>query len=238
MLECTRIAFGESSAIDLERIEAHADILGYYADLVDFRRREAGADLISAMANGTVDGRPLTDEEIFLNCDGLISGGNETTRHASVGGVLALIREPDQWRRAASSPDRIDTAVNEVLRYTSPALHVLRTAARNTEIAGRAIGAGEAVTVWMPSANRDDAVFEAPDRFDVTRTPNQHLAFGNGAHFCLGGALARAELRVLFTELFENAYGAELVGPVRRLRSNLIWGYESLPVRLHPRADG
>lgn len=131
----------------------------------------------------------------------------------------------------------MDGVVDEILRFTSPAMHVLRTAARDTEIAGRPIRAGDPVTVWMPSANRDETVFEAPERFDVRRTPNPHVAFGVGPHFCLGGALARTELRVLFSELLAQAGSAEPAGPARRLHSNLIWGYESAPVLLH-RRDG
>ncbi|WP_051709086.1 cytochrome P450 [Streptomyces sp. NRRL S-350] len=237
MLNSTRAAFGASDVDPITRLEAHAGMLAYYADLVDFRREEPGEDVISAMVNGLVDGVPLTDEEIFLNCDGLISGGNETTRHATVGGLLALAAHPDQWHLAAGSPDRMDAVVDEVLRFSSPAMHVLRTAARDVEIAGRPIRAGDRVTVWMPSANRDETVFEAPRRFDVRRAPNPHVAFGVGPHFCLGGALARTELRVLFTELLAQAAGAEPAGPARRLHSNLIWGYESAPVLLH-RRDG
>ncbi|MFD8781624.1 cytochrome P450 [Kitasatospora sp. NPDC059599] len=237
MLNSTRAAFGASEVDPIARLEAHAGMLAYYADLVDFRRDEPGDDVISAMVNGLVDGVPLTDEEIFLNCDGLISGGNETTRHATVGGLLAFAADPGQWRTAAADPEGMDGVVDEILRFTSPAMHVLRTAARDTEIAGQPIRAGDPVAVWMPSANRDETVFDAPERFDVRRTPNPHVAFGVGPHFCLGGALARTELRVLFTELLARAEGAEPAGPARRLHSNLIWGYESAPVLLHPR-DG
>jgi cytochrome P450 len=233
LLECTRTAFGELSPDPLKRIEAHAAILDYYADSVDDRRRTPTDDVMSALANGTVDGVPLTDEEVFLNCDGLISGGNETTRHASVGALLALIQNPGEWRRAADSPEALDLLANEILRYTSPALHVLRTPRQDVEVGGQRIRAGEPVTVWMAAANRDEAVFADPERFDVSRTPNNHIAFGAGAHYCLGASLARAELRVLFGELLATFSGGDLAGPVRRLRSNLIWGFESLPVTLH-----
>lgn len=235
MLERTQIAFGVSDEDTIERLEAHASILEYYQDLVVQRRQRPADDLISTMANGLVDGAPLTDEEIFLNCDGLISGGNETTRHASAGGLLALIRDPGQWRLAAGSPEHLDTLVDEVLRYTSPALHVLRTPCRDVEIAGTQIRAGDPVTVWMPSANRDEEVFADPDRFDVTRTPNNHLALGIGPHYCLGSSLARTELRVLFGELLASCAGGDLIGPVGRFPSTLIWGFDSLPVRLYRR---
>lgn len=239
MLKCTRVAFGENDVDPMDRLEAHAAILEYYQDLVDDRRRNPGDDVVSAMVNGLVDGVPLTDEEIFLNCDGLISGGNETTRHATVGGLLALIRDPDQWQTAARAADRapesVETLANEVLRYTSPAMHVLRTPREDVEIAGQLIRAGEPVTVWMPSANRDETVFEAPDRFDATRTPNNHIALGIGPHYCLGASLARTELRVIFGELLAAVRGGELTGPVGRLSSNLIWGFDSLPVLLRRR---
>ncbi|WP_227983811.1 cytochrome P450 [Nocardia spumae] len=228
MAERTRIAFGESSATAMERLAAHADIFEYYEDLVARRRREPQDDVISSMVGCLVDGRPLSDEEIFLNCDGLISGGNETTRHAAVGGVLALVQDPSRWatwRRA--QPDLL---VNEILRWTSPALHVLRTPVEDVEIGGQRIRSGEPVTVWMPSANRDESAFEDATRFDPNRSPNPHIALGIGPHYCLGGALARTELRVLFEELLAGAAAVESAGPIRRLVSNLMWGYESLPV--------
>ncbi|GAA2018222.1 cytochrome P450 [Catenulispora yoronensis] len=235
MLRSTRVAFGESDSDPLERLEAHAQVLEYYQDLVAERRRRPREDVISTMAGGSVDGVPLTDEEIFLNCDGLISGGNETTRHASVGGLLALIDRPDQWRAASAAPEGLDAVADEILRFTSPAMHVLRTPCQDTEIGGQAIRAGEPVTVWMPSANRDEAVFDDPDRFDGARHPNPHLAFGMGPHHCLGATLARIELRVLFEELLRTFASGEPAGPARRLRSTLIWGYESAPVLLHRR---
>jgi cytochrome P450 len=233
MMESTRTAFGESQANPLDRMEAHAAILEYYQYLVESRRQEPGDDVISAMVKGGIDGVPLTDEEIFLNCDGLISGGNETTRHATVGGLLALIRNPDQWRIARDAPGQVEILVNEILRYTSPAMHVLRTTSEDVEVGGQLIRAHEQVAVWLPSANRDETVFDHPARFDVSRTPNNHIALGIGPHHCLGASLARTELRVLFSELLTTVRGAELTGSVRRLHSNLIWGFESLPVSLH-----
>ncbi|HVD90507.1 MAG TPA: cytochrome P450, partial [Jatrophihabitantaceae bacterium] len=235
MLRCTKIAFGESDSDPMDRLEAHADILTYYQDLLAERRRRPQDDVISAMVHGTVDGVALTDEEIVLNCDGLISGGNETTRHASVGGLLALIHDPVQWQSAAESPTEMDTLVNEILRHTSPAMHVLRTPRQDVEVAGQLIRAGEPVTVWLPSANRDDEVFTDAHRFDRTRTPNNHIAFGVGPHYCLGATLARIELRVLFGELLATFAGGEPAGPTRRLCSTLIWGYESTPVLLRRR---
>jgi cytochrome P450 len=233
LLGLTRTAFG--SGAPAEMVEAHTEILMYYDYLLELRRQDPQEDVVTALLHGEVNGVRLTDEEIFLNCDGLLSGGNETTRHAIVGGLLAFVEAPDQWRRLAPEPGLMATAVQEVLRFTSPAMHVLRTASRDTELGGCRIAAGEQVAVWLPAANRDGEVFPAPDAFDIGRSPNRHLTFAQGVHFCLGSALATTELTVMFTELLGLVDHAEATGPARRLRSNLIWGFESLPVALKPR---
>lgn len=234
MLTLTRTAFGTSEAESdpLRRSEAHTEILVYYSELIGRRRRDPGEDIVSALVNGSIDGRPLTDSEVYLNCDGLISGGNETTRHATVGGVLALMAHPAEFDRLRARPELVDSAVEEILRFTSPALHVLRTATRDTELGGRHIREGDRLALWLPSANRDEQVFPDSARFDAGRTPNRHLAFAAGTHFCLGAALAGQELRLLFEEIVRGVRHVEPAGPVRRLRSNLVWGYESVPVRL------
>ncbi|MFI6084326.1 cytochrome P450 [Streptomyces sp. NPDC051217] len=236
MLAQTGLAFGsEGTADPYSAAAAHADLMDYYGDLVAYRRRAPGDDLVTAMVEARVNGEPLTDEEIFLNCDGLISGGNETARHAAAGGVLALANHPDQLRRLADDPGILRTAVGEILRWTSPALHVMRTATVGTNLAGQQIRAGHRIVVFNAAANRDDEVFEEPDRFDLGRSPNRHLAFGNGTHHCLGSALAALQLTVLFGEIARRVAAIEPAGPARRLRSNLIWGYTSAPIRLTAR---
>ncbi|MFJ9692468.1 cytochrome P450 [Kitasatospora sp. NPDC101183] len=235
MLERIMVAFGsgEDEAADpLAPAEAHADILSYYEELLARRRREPQEDIVTALAHGTVDGVPLTDEEIFLNCDGLVSGGNETTRHASVGGLLALMRHPEQWAALREDPELLPTAVQEILRFTSPAMHVLRTATAPVEVAGHALAPGDQVALWLAAGNRDGTVFADPDRFDVTRRPNPHLTFAAGPHYCLGASLGTRELTVLFEELLRRVGDAELTGPPRRTRSILIRGHDALPVRL------
>ncbi|WP_405528522.1 amino acid adenylation domain-containing protein [Streptomyces avidinii] len=235
MLEHTRVAFEsmeENGKAGQDAIASHTEILLYYADLAEKRRRNPQDDVISALVHGTVDGKPLTDEEIYLNCDGLISGGNETTRHAIVGGVLAFAREPEQWRRLRAEPELIDSAVEEILRWTTPGTHILRTATRETELGGQRIEKGQSVVAWIPSANRDAQVFADADRFRLDRGVNRHLALGLGGHYCLGSALARAELRSFFAELARRVETVECVGPVRRVRSNHISGFEYAPVRL------
>ncbi len=237
MLERTRIAFGSMDGDEgdkLAKIEAHADILVYYDQLAACRRRQPEGDIVSALVDGEVDGVRLTDEEVFLNCDGLISGGNETTRHAAAGGLLALIENPDQWKRLRADAGIIPTAVVEILRYTSPGMHVLRTATRDVVIRDQPIRAGDRVTLWLAAANRDEDVFTSPERFDVGRSPNRHLTFAFGEHHCLGAALARMELTILLQELTARVSRIEQRGPARRLRSNLLRGLERLPVALHP----
>ncbi len=234
MLDRTQTAFGAASDTDpLARAQAHADILGYYASLITQRRREPADDLVSALARGMVDGVPLTDEEVFLNCDGLVSGGNETTRHAVVGGILALIDHPGQWRLMREDNDVLRTAIPEILRWSSPAMHAKRTPLRDVDLGGHHIRAGQPVTVWMPSANRDAAVFPRPDSFELTRTPNRHVTFGVGEHYCLGAALAQSELTVFFSEFAARVAEAERAGPVSLLPSSLIQGYRSAPAVLH-----
>lgn len=234
MLDRTRTAFGANGeqSDPMAVAEAHVDILTYYEDLAARRRREPADDIVTALVNGRVDDRPLTEEEIFLNCDGLISGGNETTRHATVGGLLAFVDHPDQWRRLRAEPGLLAPAVQEILRYTSPALHVLRTASAPADLGGVRIEAGDELALFLAAGNRDEAVFPDPDTFDITRSGGRHLTFATGTHFCLGSALATKELEIMFEQLAARVTEPVSVEPARRMASNLIWGYESAPVRL------
>lgn len=216
-------------------IEANSEILAYYEHLVKLRRKNPGDDVVSALIHGEVDGRPFTDEQIILNCNALLSAGNETTRHSMVGGLLAFIAFPDQWDRLRAHSELLPGAVQETLRYAGPVLHVLRTAVRATTVGDRDVSDGEKVAVWLPAVNRDGSVFTDPHRFDIGREPNRHLALSSGPHFCLGSSLAVLEITVLFEELLQHVERAELTGEPRRVRSNFIWGYETAPVRLLPR---
>jgi cytochrome P450 len=239
MVERTMIAWSTTSADDTEHAErqrAHAEIMIYFDDLIDRRRRDPQDDIVTALVNGEADGAPLTDQEIILNCDGIISGGNETTRHAAVAGLLALAENPEQWARLRADQSLVPAAVQEVLRYTSPVMHAVRTAASDTVVAGHRITAGEKLAAWLASANRDEKVFPAPDAFDIGRTPNRHLTFSHGTHHCLGGALAVTELETLFSVLLRLVRSIELAGTPRRLTSNLVWGFHASPVRLIPAA--
>jgi cytochrome P450 len=239
MVDRTRFAWSSTAldeAEEAKKIQAHTEILCYFQELAVERRRNPQDDLMSAMVCGEIDGAPLTEQEIFYNCDALISGGNETTRHATVGGLLALINNPDQWLLLRENPALMPSAIQEVVRYTSPVMHALRTAREDVELGGQQIRAGDHVVAWLPSANRDEEVFAEPERFDIERSPNRHLGFIQGNHYCIGAALAKLELTVMFDELMRRVEVAEITSPVRRLRSNLLWGFDSLPVKFVPRS--
>ncbi|MEV8457185.1 cytochrome P450 [Streptomyces sp. NPDC052095] len=239
MVERTRFAWSSTARDEAEearKVRVHTEILVHFQELAEERRRAPRDDLMSALVHGEVDGAPLTVQEILYNCDALVSGGNETTRHATVGGLLALIDNPDQWYRLRNEPGLMPTAIQEIVRYTSPVMHALRTATEDTEFGGARIRAGDHVVAWLPSANRDEKVFDDPERFDIGRDPNRHLGFIQGNHYCIGSSLARLELTVMFEELLRRVEVAELTGRVRRLRSNLLWGFDSLPVKFVPRA--
>ncbi|HET7737945.1 MAG TPA: cytochrome P450 [Tepidiformaceae bacterium] len=205
-----------------------------FARIVAERRQHRRDDLLSILIDAEIDDEKLSDEEILYFAYLLILAGNETTRNAISGGMLAFVENPAERARLAADPSLIDSAVEEVLRYTSPVMHMTRYATVDTAIRGQAIRAGERVAMWYPSANRDADIFPEPDRFDIGRTPNEHLAFGLGEHFCLGAGLARLELRVIYQEIFRRLPDIELAGDVERLRSNFIGGIKHMPVRFTP----
>jgi cytochrome P450 len=229
----TNEAFGAGDAT--ERRLAHFDILQYFEGLATARAKSPADDLVSVLATAQIDGRKLSMDEMILNCDNLLVGGTENTRIAASGGMLAFLQFPDQWQALSTEPTLLPAAVEEVLRWTSTATHIMRTASRPVTLRGRRIEAGERVTLWNPSANRDESVFDDPDRFRVCRKPNRHIALGGGEHFCLGGALGRVELRLLYDELLRSTARIELDGTPVRLSSIVVNGLEHLPLRLIPR---
>ena len=204
-----------------------------YANELALQRRDSPRDdLVSVLMRAEVDGEHLTEMEFDLFFLLLAVAGNETTRNLISGGMLALMQHPDQWRRLLGDRSLVPAAVEEMLRWVTPVMQFQRTAQRDTEIAGVPIAEGDRVGLFYVSANRDEAVFDEPDRFDVGRTPNDHVAFGaGGPHHCLGNNLARLEIRVMFEELLERAPGIEPNGPHRKLRSNFINGIKAMPVR-------
>ncbi|MFE5808221.1 MULTISPECIES: cytochrome P450 [unclassified Streptomyces] len=224
---------------DEVRTNAHSEIFLYFIELLAERRARPGDDLVSQIAHDTLvdegDGveRPLSDHEIVFNLNGVLSGANETTRYSAAGAVHMFAEHPDQWRLLRGlGQDGIAPAVEEILRWTTPGVHALRTAVRDTEINGIPIAEGARVTLWNVSANRDEDVFADPHSFRVDRRPNRHVAFGHGRHLCLGARLARFELGALLTEMLGVLDGFELAGPVTFNSSNFTWGINALPVRL------
>ncbi len=209
-------------------------MFGYYAQALMERKTARREDIISLLVDSEVDGEKLTDEDILWFCFLLILAGNETTRNAMSGGLLALCEHPEQKKKLLNDMSLIDSAVEEILRWVSPVTHMARVAKEDTAIRHQPIKAGERVVMWYPSVNRDEDVFPNADVFDITRTPNDHLAFGIGEHFCLGAGFARLELKVLFQELFRRFPDIELAGPAQRLRSTFIGGIKHLPVKFTP----
>jgi cytochrome P450 len=211
-------------------IDAFARASRFFVELTAERRRNPGDDLVSALVNGAITGEPLNEAEVIANCYILILGGQETTRNATSGGMLALIENPLEYAKFAANPRSL-TAIEEFLRWTSPVTHIMRVAARDAEFRGKNIRAGDRVVLWNLSANRDEEQFAEGEKFYVERTPNDHIAFGYGEHFCLGANLARLEMRVMFEEIMTRFKRLELAGPVEYLRSNTIAGIKRMPVR-------
>ncbi|MFI5320204.1 MAG: cytochrome P450 [Myxococcota bacterium] len=211
----------------------------YHAQVVaDRRAKPPGEDLISALIHAEIDGEKLDDEALRQEALLILIGGDETTRHVLVGGLYELLRNPQQKAALVRDPSRIPTAIEEMLRWVTPIQNMNRSATRDLEFHGTKIRKGDKLLLLYPSANRDEAVFEEPDRFDCARDPNEHLAFGGyGPHFCLGASLARLELRVMFEELLAHFPDVELASDAKpELRkSNFIVGFEKLPIRWNPR---
>jgi cytochrome P450 len=214
---------------------AMADGHAFFVKEAEYRRLHPGTDLVSAFVHGAIAGEPLTKDEIAFNCILLVLGGQETTRNATSGAMQALIEYPSERAKFTSNPSSVP-AIEEFLRWTSPVTHIMRIATRDAAIRGKHIRQGDRVVLWNASANRDPDQFVDPDRFDLTRAPNDHLAFGHGEHFCLGANLARLEMRVMFEEVLRRIPDIELAGPVERLRSNFVAGIKHMPVRFSPRS--
>ncbi|MBD0693705.1 cytochrome P450 [Streptomyces sp. CBMA123] len=217
---------------------ARNEILMYFMDLVEERREHPGEDVISMLVASSIDGVPLTDEDVVLNCYSLIIGGDETSRLTMIDCVHTLAARPEQWQRLKRREVAVETAVDEVLRWASPTMHFGRSVRRETELHGVRLRPGEIVTLWHASGNRDERVFARPERFDLGRTPNKHLAFGYGPHFCVGSYLAKVEIAELLTALRDFTTGFEQTGPARRIRSNFLTGFSTMPVRFEPDRAG
>lgn len=216
--------------------DARVSLFHYFNDLTEKRRKEPRDDLVSILANARIDGEPLPVFELMSYYLLLVVAGNETTRNATSGGLLALIENPDQLELVRRNPGLVKPLVEEVLRWTSPVIHFCRTPNEDVEIGDKKVRAGERLVLFYPSANRDEAVFDEPARFRVERRPNRHVAFGIGEHFCLGAHVARLELEVIFRHLVERLEWVDLAGPVERLRSSVVGGIKHMPIRYGLRA--
>ncbi|MGH8595345.1 MAG: cytochrome P450, partial [Gammaproteobacteria bacterium] len=190
------------------------------------------SDPLTLIVNATVNDQPLTSSQISHNAVQLILAGFETTRNAFSGGVLALLERPDQMALLRQDPKRLRLAAEEFVRWSDPVISIMRIATADTELGNRQIREGDRVVMWLPSANRDSEAFERPYDFDVTRHPNLHLGFGAGPHFCLGGPLAKLEIRLAMEELLARYDGIEITGPIERVQSTFVGGLKHLPVRL------
>ncbi len=206
-------------------------------DAIARRRAEPMDDLMSVLVHAEIDGDRLDDESIIHESLLILIGGDETTRHVITGGMYQLLIDPEQRQLLIDDPSRIPGAVEEMLRWVSPIRNMNRTVVADTELAGKQLEAGQKMLLLYPSANRDASVFPDPFRFDVTRQPNEHVAFGFGTHFCLGNSLARLELVCMFEHLLERMGDLELVGGEPENRpANFVSGYETMPVRFTPGA--
>ncbi len=206
-------------------------LMGYFTAHIERKRCAPDESVMTTLVQAEIDGAPMPDQEILSYAILLILAGNETTRNATSGGMLALIEHPEQFERLRDDPQLLNSAVEEMLRWTSPVIHFARTATRDTEIRGVPIRAGETLAMWYPSANRDEDVFARPDEFDINRSPNDHLAFGGfGEHFCLGANLARLEMRSIFRHVIGRLDQFERNGEAERLSSQLIGGIKRLPI--------
>jgi cytochrome P450 len=227
--------FGGSRKASISRLsieEAGSRMYNYGQELIASKRVSPTDDMLSVVANATVDDGGLTDLELYLFFSLLFSAGAETTRNAVAGGLLALADHPSQLDALCADLGLLSTAVEEMVRWTSPSPSKRRTATRDVELGGCFIEAGQKVQIWEGSANRDAAVFADPDAFDIARKPNPHLGFGQGVHYCLGANLARLELRVLFEELLDRFSSVQVVKPVEWTRSNRHTGIRHLVVEL------
>jgi cholest-4-en-3-one 26-monooxygenase len=231
---------GLSSTAPIEALVSAQTAFIEYAEyhrhvVADRRAKPRQDDLMSILVHAAIDGERLDDDALLQESLLILVGGDETTRHVISGGMDALLRHPDQYALLRREPARVTVAIEEMLRWVTPIQNMNRTAVHDVELCGESIRAGDKVLLLYPAANRDESVFPEPQRFDVTRHPNPHVAFGGyGSHFCLGASLARLELRVMFEELMTHAPQLQLASddPPPLRPSNFIVGIEKLAVRV------
>jgi cholest-4-en-3-one 26-monooxygenase len=220
---------GETAAETASR--ARTEMHEYLGKLIDARRREPTDDVVSHLITAEIDGQPLTQKQLLLYCELIVEAGNETTRNAISGALVAFSEHRDQWELLRAHPELLPDAVEEILRWVSPIIHFTRYVTEASEVRGVKIPAGDKVALVFASGNRDEEVFDDPFAFRVDRRPNPHLAFGFGTHFCMGAHVARVELETIFRHLLERLEWFEIAGPADRLNSNVNGGIKHLPLR-------
>jgi len=216
----------EESALSARK-EMHA----YLGELLEARRREPRDDLLSHLLEAKVNDQPLSELDMLLYAELMVEAGNETTRNAISGGLLAFSEHRDQWEKVRANPDLVPNAVEEVLRWVTPIIHFTRMAMEDGEVHGQQIRAGEKLALIFASGNRDEDVFQDPFSFQIDRNPNPHLTFGFGTHFCMGAHVGRVELETVLRHLMVRLDSFEVTGPISRLSSNVNGGIKHLPVR-------
>ena len=218
-----------------EREPAAFDMMAYGRALIADKRARPTDDMLSIVVHASLDDEDppgLTDDELYMFFSLLFAAGSETTRNAIAGGVHALVDHPDQLAALRGDPDLMGTAIEEVLRWTTPSPSKRRTATATAELRGHTIEPGEKVVIWEGSANRDELEFSQAAKFDISRDPNLHVGFGHGLHFCLGAALARLEMRVMYDEVLSRFATIEPAGDIEWTRSNRHTGIRHLPLTL------
>lgn len=213
------------------------DFEAYFAKITAEKRANPTGDVASTIANAVVDGEPLNDRDMMGYYIIVAAAGHDTTSASTAGAMLALANDPEQWARVKADRSLLPGIVEEAIRWTSPVQHFMRTAAHDTEVGGQPIAKGDWLMMNYVAANHDPAQFDDPRRFDASRSPNRHLAFGAGAHQCLGLHLARLEMRILFETLLDRIETIELAGQPRRAKSTFVGGLKTLPVKLTPAAS-
>ncbi|GAC1399887.1 MAG: cytochrome P450 [Mycobacterium sp.] len=223
--------YNKRGATAEQQLQILLDFFAYFSKLTASRRERPTEDLASAIANGSIDGEPLSDVDTASYYVIVASAGHDTTKDAISGGLLALIENPSELARLRNNLDLMPTAVEEMIRWTTPVKEFMRTAAEDTTVRGVSIAKGESVYLAYVSGNRDEEVFDEPFRFDIARDPNKHVAFGYGVHFCLGAALARMEMNSLYTELIPRLESIELAGTPELAATTFVGGLKHLPIR-------
>ncbi|HWE55101.1 MAG TPA: cytochrome P450 [Acidimicrobiales bacterium] len=223
----------EEYRVDDEHVQqAQIEMFMYAQSLADKRRTEPREDIISKLLSADIDGDQLSEMDFNLFFLLLAVAGNETTRNSISHGMNAFLENPDQYTKLVEQPELMDSAIEEILRWASPVMYFRRNVTEDIDYKGNQLKAGDKVSIWYVSANRDEDVFDDPFTFDITRSPNEHIAFGGGGpHHCLGANLARMEMRLFFEELTRRVPSVKSIGEVSRLRSNFIGGIKHLPVR-------